>query len=66
MYDLLLKLIVSAALLDLGITFSHTGDCSSRESRGRLDRAVRQVLRIDWRPISLFPEQAQQFRETRK
>ncbi len=61
MYDLLLKLIVAAALLDLGITFSRTGDCSSRDCRGRVDRSVRQVLRIDWRPISVFPEEARKF-----
>jgi hypothetical protein len=52
MYDLLIKLIIAAALLDLGITISRSGDCSSRECRGRIDRAVRQVLRIEWRPIS--------------
>lgn len=55
MYQIMIKLIVGATLLQLGLTLSHSGECNSRECLGRIERASRQVLRVDWKPISVFP-----------
>lgn len=66
MYEIMIKLIVAAALLELGLTFSRPGECESRECIGRLERASRQVLKVDWKPISVFPEEARRFRKASK
>ena len=62
MYELLVKLIVGASLLQLGLNLSHSGECSSRECLARVELASRQVLKIDWKPISVFPEERVKFR----
>lgn len=61
MYNVLIKLIVVASLLELGISVSKIGDCSSRACWSELQRAAHKVLRIDWRPISVFPKEAERF-----
>lgn len=66
MYNVLIKLIVVASLLELGISVSKIGDCSSRACRSELQRAANKVLRIDWRPISVFPKEAERFRQPAK
>lgn len=63
MYEIMIKLIVAAAILELGITLSHYGECTSRECLSMLERASRQVLHVDWKPISVFPEEARRLRE---
>ncbi|MCE3009688.1 MAG: hypothetical protein LW875_03650 [Proteobacteria bacterium] len=61
MYKLLIPLIVFSALNSLGIkdvflkTHLGSGDVS------RLEIAKRKVLKIDWKPISFFPEEAKRF-----
>ncbi|MBK9321673.1 MAG: hypothetical protein IPM97_01735 [Bdellovibrionaceae bacterium] len=62
MYNILIKLIIAAALLDLGISFSKMEDCSSRECWAQIQKASRKVTHIDWKPISIFPEEAKRFR----
>lgn len=62
MYNILIKLIVAAALLELGVTFTHSGDCKSSACRNQLQQASKKVLHVDWKPISIFPEEAKRFR----
>ena len=62
MYDLLVKIIVGAALLQLGLNLGKTAECSSRECMARVEKESRQVLKIDWKPISVFPEEARRFK----
>lgn len=62
MYDLLVRLIFVSALLQLGISLKDVRECRSRACLVRMDRAVKEVLRIDWKPISMFPEEAKRFR----
>jgi len=62
MYNILIKLIVAATLLELGMNISSFKDCPSRACIVRLEQASRKVLKIDWKPISVFPEEAQRFR----
>jgi len=54
MYETLVKLIIGASLLQLGLNLKNSGDCTSRESLARVERASRHVLKIDWKPISVF------------
>ncbi len=61
MYNLLIKLIVAAALIELGLTLKDIGDCPSRSCLDKLQRASQHVLRIDWKPISVLPEEARKF-----
>jgi hypothetical protein len=51
MYQLLVRLMLLSALLQLGISVSDFSKCRSRH-----------CLKIDWRPISVFPEEAKRFR----
>ncbi len=61
MYYIWISLIVSAALLKLGAGFP-SGPCASDKCLWKIQQAQRQVLRIDWKPISVFPEEAKRFR----
>lgn len=53
MYNLLVKLMVITALMQLGISATNSLE---------VEKASRKVLQIDWKPISLFPEEAKRFR----
>lgn len=62
MYGMLIKLFIAAALLELGMSVSSFDDCPSRACLARIDKASRQVLKIDWKPITVFPEEGRKFR----
>ena len=66
MYDILIKVIVAAALLELGLTFNHSGDCRSSARLDQIQRASKKVLHVDWTPISIFPEEGKRFRSQAK
>ena len=55
MYTLLLRLMFISALIQLGLNITTL-------TPTKLERASRDVLRIDWKPISVFPEEAKKFR----
>lgn len=61
MYNLLVKLMLITVLLQLGWTFSKFESCHSRECLVRLGRHSRDILKIDWKPISVFPKEAARF-----
>jgi hypothetical protein len=56
MYAMLVRLILLAALMDFGISLTRFEKCTSRQCVADIERASRNVLRIDWKPISVFPE----------
>jgi hypothetical protein len=62
MYNVLIKLIISAALLDLGISISKMEYCSSRECWTQFQQASLKAIQIDWKPISVFSVEAKRFR----
>ncbi|MFN8790003.1 MAG: hypothetical protein ACK5Y2_00945 [Bdellovibrionales bacterium] len=62
MNELLLKLFIAAALLDFGHALLRPDTLSTRSGLERIDHATRQVLKIDWKPISVFPEEAKKFK----
>ena len=56
MYDLILKLILISALAQLGFQLSEAELCLTHKCSTRLERASRDILCIDWKPISVWPE----------
>jgi len=66
MYDILVKLMVISALTELGITVLDFESCVTRECSNRLEQYSRNVLRVNWKAIAVFPEEAKRFREREK
>jgi hypothetical protein len=62
MYNLLVKLIILSALVQLGVTVADIEICNSKKCRAKIDAATRDILKIEWRPISVFPEEGRRFR----
>ena len=62
MYALLVRLMLIASLTQLGITLAGFRDCRSRACLVRVEKATRDVLSVDWKPISVFQEEAKRFR----
>ncbi len=62
MYNLLIKLMIASALIQLGITAHKFFSCRSIECSSRVEKASRDVLKINWKPISVWPEEGQRFR----
>ncbi len=62
MESLLGKLFLAYALYYLGMTLTEVLNCRSGECLRRIERANLDVLKIDWKPISVFTEEAKKFR----
>ena len=62
MYDLLIKLMFVAALAQLEMSLPRTISCQSRQCLKQVEKRSRDILRIDWKLISMFPEEAERFR----
>ena len=62
MYSLLIRLVAVMALTQLGISLSTFHNCKSRRCLARIEKASRDVSRVDWKPITLFPDEAKRFR----
>ena len=62
MENLLVKLMLLAALSELGMSFIDFESCHSRQCLLKVEKRSRDVLRIDWKPISVFPEEAKRFK----
>jgi hypothetical protein len=62
MSSLLIRLIVLASFTQLGISLSAFRDCRSRSCLVRIEKASREALRVDWKPITVFPGEARRFR----
>lgn len=62
MFNLLIKLMLLSAALQLGIRFSDIAFCSSRACASSIEKASRDVLRIEWKAISVWPEEGKKFK----
>ena len=62
MYDLLVKLFLLAALSEIGMSVADFSNCHSGKGLSRLEKVSRDFTRIDWKTISVFPEEAKRFR----
>ncbi len=63
MYDYLVKLMLFAALAEIGMSLFDFETCHTPQCLQRVEKASRDILKIDWKPISLFPEEARRFTE---
>jgi hypothetical protein len=61
MYDLLVKLMVVAALAQFGMTVYDVQDCRSRACIEKIEKHSREVLNVDWKPMTVFPEESKRF-----
>lgn len=61
MLKLLITLMVIAALEQFGMTVSDLRKCRSRGCILWIEQRSRDVLRIDWKPISIWPEEQRHF-----
>ena len=57
MYGLLVRLMALAALVELGMNVSEFEHCHSRQCLQEVEKRSRDVLKVDWRPISVFPHE---------
>lgn len=62
MYNLLLRLMLLSTLAHLGLSISDFVTCHSSQCTNKLDNATKQILHINWKPISVWPEEAKRFR----
>lgn len=62
MGTLLVRLMFLAALVQLGYAISDFDGCHSRQCVQQIEKASRDVLKINWKPISIFPEEAMRFK----
>lgn len=56
------KFILAYALYFLGMSLTEVLECKSGTCLRRIEKAKLEVLRVDWKPILLFPEEAKRFR----
>jgi hypothetical protein len=57
MFRLLIALMTLAAMAQFGMTVSDLKKCRSRACVQRIERRSRDVLKIDWKPISVWPSE---------
>jgi len=62
MFNALIRLMAIAALLQLGIKITDFDHCHSKQCLQQLEKRSRDVLKVEWKPISVFPEDAKRFR----
>lgn len=62
MNDLLLKLFIMITIMQTGIALKDFTDFSTKQNQLKLKTAQVKILNIDWKPISVFPEEARKFR----
>lgn len=62
MLRMLIRLMFLAALIESGIGISETRNCHSRKCLAMIEARSRDVLGIDWKPISVFPDEAARFK----
>lgn len=61
METLLVRLMFLTALFQLGYAVSDLDNCHTRQCVQKIEKASRDVLKITWKPISIFPEEAKRF-----
>jgi hypothetical protein len=62
MYSALIKVYLIAAAIQFGFSLKDFEGCASRQCVQKLSRASNEVIKIDWKPISVFSKEARRFR----
>jgi hypothetical protein len=61
MYRLLVRLMLLSALAQFGMSWKEFRDCRGRACLRVIEKLSREVLRIEWKPISVFPKETMRF-----
>lgn len=61
MNNILLKLFIAATLTQTGVVLNDFFQTSDKQSLSKLKTAQAKILKIDWKPISVFPEESRKF-----
>lgn len=61
MYHLLMKLMLLAAIASLGMSYAGFFSCHSRACIQKVENRSREFLKIDWKPISVWPDEVKRF-----
>lgn len=61
MHQIIVRLLVIAAICDLGIMLT-SDDLVTKQGLTKLQKATVQVSKISWKPISIFEKEAKKFR----
>ncbi len=56
MYELLVRMLVIGAMAQMGFSVADYWKADTRQRLQMIDHANREVLRVDWKVISVFPE----------
>lgn len=56
MYRLLVRLMLLSALAQFGMSWKEFRDCRGRQCIRMIEKHYYKVLKIDWSPISVFPD----------
>jgi len=62
MHNLFIKIVILAALAQFGLTLADIESCRSKHCLRKIEQRSRDVLRINWKPIQIFPEEARRFK----
>ncbi len=62
MYELLVRMLVIGAMAQMGFSVADYWAASPKQKAQMVDKANRAVLHVDWKVISVFPEEARRFR----
>jgi len=62
MFNLLVKLMLLASLAQFGLSLFDFQNCHTRMCLVMFEKRSRDVLSVDWKPISVWPEEAKTFR----
>tara|TARA_B100001248_G_scaffold227480_1_gene185921 strand:+ start:732 stop:920 length:189 start_codon:yes stop_codon:yes gene_type:complete len=62
MYKLLLIAMLIYAAAQTGLNINEVLECKSRSCLKQVDSKIEKVIQVDWKSISIFPEEAQRFR----
>jgi hypothetical protein len=62
MEKLLVKLMVIAALAQLGLNVGSLAHCHSGQCAQAIEKRSRNIMKINGKPLSMFPEEAKRFR----
>ena len=57
-----IKIYLIAAAIQFGFSLTELEGCASKQCVQKLSRASNEVVKINWKPISVFPEEAKRFR----
>jgi len=66
MYNLIVKLMLAAALAHLGLTHLRSSECYGHSCVQILEKTSRDVLKIQWKPIILFSSGSEKVSITRE